>query len=252
MLETDDEKSFADFAASQQLMIDLSDIGISTFQTSSTDSCLSERTLHVAGSSSPPGTRFSISPSIMNIGECWPRWTPPDDVCMLAEPTTNSGDLNVVSLSHELHDCKAQLEPRASRLGLPLYHDRVTATTEKARGPDERHQPNKGAPVEIAADKHKRKAKRNSCRPAHNHGDAAVDVLKQWFLSNISSPFPCNLTKEELAQKSGITTRQVSTWMTNERKRVFKPLRISVGTELGRPPLQMRNRLGKDLTKPTR
>ena len=84
-----------------------------------------------------------------------------------------------------------------------------------------------------------KKARRYN-RPPHNHAKTSTFTLKEWFTANISSPFPCEDAKKQLAKKSGLSIVQVSTWFVNERKRVLKPLRAAAGLP------QLRNRLGKE------
>ena len=77
-------------------------------------------------------------------------------------------------------------------------------------------------------------------RPEHNHAKSATDVLKHWFASNLSSPFPSEAIKAKLSDDSGLSVAQVSNWFVNHRKRVLKPLRAAAGLP------QLRNRLGKE------
>jgi len=77
-------------------------------------------------------------------------------------------------------------------------------------------------------------------RPEHNHAKSATDVLKHWFASNLSSPFPSEAIKAKLSDDSGLSVAQVSNWFVNHRKRVLKPLRTAAGLP------QLRNRLGKE------
>lgn len=118
------------------------------------------------------------------------------------------------------------------------------ARRRTARSRVARHRSQLAAASNKNVKNHKRQTKRNFYRPKHNHSKVAVDVLKEWFMANINSPFPCNEVKNKLAESSGLDLKQVSTWLINERKRILKPLRIAAG----RPPL--RNRLGKDFAHP--
>lgn len=45
------------------------------------------------------------------------------------------------------------------------------------------------------------------------------DILKEWFTSNFHFPYASIKTKEELANKTRLNTRQVSFWLANERKK---------------------------------
>ena len=44
-------------------------------------------------------------------------------------------------------------------------------------------------------------------------------VLKQWFLNNLSNPYPNSLAKLDLAERSGLSDDQVRNYLTNVRKR---------------------------------
>ncbi len=60
---------------------------------------------------------------------------------------------------------------------------------------------------------------------------SAVRILKEWMLApeNYDHPWPTEEEKQQLADKCGITVRQVTVWLTNGRKRVWKPLREAQG-----------------------
>ena len=60
---------------------------------------------------------------------------------------------------------------------------------------------------------------------------SAVRVLKEWMLApaNYDHPWPTEEEKQQLADKCGISVRQVTVWLTNGRKRVWKPLREAQG-----------------------
>ena len=54
----------------------------------------------------------------------------------------------------------------------------------------------------------------------HAHlSDDAVDIMNEWFQSHISNPYPSLTEKETLAQRSGITVKQVTAWFSNRRNR---------------------------------
>ncbi|KAL4935241.1 hypothetical protein BDV06DRAFT_207405 [Aspergillus oleicola] len=53
---------------------------------------------------------------------------------------------------------------------------------------------------------------------------AAVNVLKRWFNQHRDAPYPSKLDKAALADESGLTLSQVSTWFANtRRRRTFRP-----------------------------
>lgn len=47
----------------------------------------------------------------------------------------------------------------------------------------------------------------------------AVDILTQWFNSNIESPYPSDAIKLQLSEQTGLNCKQVHNWYTNHRKR---------------------------------
>jgi hypothetical protein len=56
-----------------------------------------------------------------------------------------------------------------------------------------------------------------------NFSNEAVKILKQWFSSHTSKPYPTEEEKEQLAEQSGITVHQVTNWFINMRKRNWDP-----------------------------
>jgi hypothetical protein len=56
-----------------------------------------------------------------------------------------------------------------------------------------------------------------------NFSSEAVNILKQWFSSHSSKPYPTEEEKEQLAESSGITVHQVTNWFINMRKRNWDP-----------------------------
>ena len=49
-------------------------------------------------------------------------------------------------------------------------------------------------------------------------------MLKQWFIQNVDDPYPTDSDKERLAAESGLTIRQVSQWMINNRVQIKKKI----------------------------
>lgn len=68
--------------------------------------------------------------------------------------------------------------------------------------------------------------KRN--RSAKQLPEDAVDLLNEWFESHLNHPYPSNDEKQRLADKCGITVKQVNSWFCNRRNRSqnTKPKRI--------------------------
>ena len=49
--------------------------------------------------------------------------------------------------------------------------------------------------------------------------DESVEIMNEWFLSHINNPYPKLSEKETLAQRGGITVKQVTAWFSNRRNR---------------------------------
>ncbi|ETO05509.1 homeodomain-containing protein [Reticulomyxa filosa] len=52
----------------------------------------------------------------------------------------------------------------------------------------------------------------------------ALSILRDWFQANVRYPYPKQFEKEMLAKECNLTLKQVNTWFTNTRKRVWQPL----------------------------
>jgi len=57
-----------------------------------------------------------------------------------------------------------------------------------------------------------------------NFPKETVDELKKWFEEHIMHPYPDDNDKDKLAEKTGLTTSQVSYWFVNARKRIWQPM----------------------------
>uniref|UniRef100_A0A7S3CYD5 Homeobox domain-containing protein n=1 Tax=Palpitomonas bilix TaxID=652834 RepID=A0A7S3CYD5_9EUKA len=69
-----------------------------------------------------------------------------------------------------------------------------------------------------------------------NFPDAVTSILRKWFYEHFLHPYPEDYEKAQLAEKTGLTTEQVSYWFVNQRKRVWQPLlkaRRGVHPEVG-------------------
>jgi len=51
----------------------------------------------------------------------------------------------------------------------------------------------------------------------------SISILREWFVEHIKDPYPKDDTKVQLAKQAGLTVKQVNTWFTNTRKRVWQP-----------------------------
>ncbi|GKZ34754.1 hypothetical protein AbraIFM66950_005110 [Aspergillus brasiliensis] len=68
---------------------------------------------------------------------------------------------------------------------------------------------------------------KSSCLPSH-----AVNILAQWLEKHSNHPYPTKDEKSSLAEETGLTVAQVSTWFANARRR-YK--RGSFGNRLSEP-----------------
>ncbi|KAL7904753.1 hypothetical protein GGI35DRAFT_194467 [Trichoderma velutinum] len=59
----------------------------------------------------------------------------------------------------------------------------------------------------------------NSTRPITRHSWGSTQVLRQWYTSNPTWPYPSAAEKEELSRQTGLSVRQVSQWFVNTRRR---------------------------------
>lgn len=51
----------------------------------------------------------------------------------------------------------------------------------------------------------------------------AVLILRQWLSDHVQMPYPSDIEREQLAQSTGLTIKQVQNWFTNTRKRFWSP-----------------------------
>ncbi|KAI8675700.1 Homeobox and c2h2 transcription [Fusarium keratoplasticum] len=51
------------------------------------------------------------------------------------------------------------------------------------------------------------------------HKKSSTKILKEWFASHTSHPYPTDGEKEDLAHRTGLSARQVSYWFINARRR---------------------------------
>jgi hypothetical protein len=62
----------------------------------------------------------------------------------------------------------------------------------------------------------------------------AVTELQQWLISaeHYDNPYPTTAEKDQLAVATNLSRKQVATWFTNARKRIWAPLRLAQGLPL--------------------
>jgi hypothetical protein len=49
-----------------------------------------------------------------------------------------------------------------------------------------------------------------------------TQVLQKWFLDHVDHPYIKKVDKATLAHKTGLTTKQITGWFTNNRKRKYQ------------------------------
>ncbi|KAK4083799.1 transcriptional regulator family: Homeodomain [Trichoderma aggressivum f. europaeum] len=59
----------------------------------------------------------------------------------------------------------------------------------------------------------------NSTRPTTRHSWSSTQLLRQWYTSNLTWPYPSAAEKEELSRQTSLSVRQVSQWFVNARRR---------------------------------
>mmetsp|Transcript_11322 Transcript_11322/g.36168 ORF Transcript_11322/g.36168 Transcript_11322/m.36168 type:complete len:703 (-) Transcript_11322:1207-3315(-) len=55
--------------------------------------------------------------------------------------------------------------------------------------------------------------------------------LKTWLEEHVASPYPTDAEKNVMAADTGLTTKQITTWLLNARKRLLPRLRIKYGLD---------------------
>lgn len=70
-------------------------------------------------------------------------------------------------------------------------------------------------PIERDDDENDKGSRKGSARFARS----AVKILKDWMDEHIDHPYPTEKDKEELKNKTGLTSSQISNWMANTRRR---------------------------------
>lgn len=63
------------------------------------------------------------------------------------------------------------------------------------------------------------KAEDSSKKKTPRHSRSSTRVLKEWFSSHSSYPYPTDEEKEALSQRTGLSIRQISHWFVNARRR---------------------------------
>ena len=58
-------------------------------------------------------------------------------------------------------------------------------------------------------------------------------VLREWLYQHFDRPYPTDQDKQLLSDVTGLTRTQVSNWFINARVRIWQPLVLELGKELG-------------------
>jgi hypothetical protein len=66
-----------------------------------------------------------------------------------------------------------------------------------------------------------RTPKKNQARNRHRP-PWVNNILLEWLKNNLKHPYPSNEVKQDLANRTNLTVKQVTTWMTNKRIREIK------------------------------
>jgi hypothetical protein len=77
-----------------------------------------------------------------------------------------------------------------------------------------------------------------SFRAGHSSlGQDVVTLLKEWLLSpeHFRNPYPTEAEKKDLVERTGLNMRQLSTWFTNARKRLWRPM-VNQNESNSKPP----------------
>ena len=61
-------------------------------------------------------------------------------------------------------------------------------------------------------------------RKRRNFSKKSSEILNEFFLANVTHPYPSEEAKQELAKKCGITVSQVCNWFGNKRIRYKKSI----------------------------
>ena len=64
--------------------------------------------------------------------------------------------------------------------------------------------------------------------------DTVVEVLNRWFIENQSYPYPNELTTQNLAQQTNMSSKQVRKWFANKRVRSNKCMKQSYRNKDGK------------------
>lgn len=69
---------------------------------------------------------------------------------------------------------------------------------------------------------------------ARQFSKQATDILKQWLFSDehVNFPYPNVVERKQLAERTGMSPRQVLNWFVNARKRLWQPLLQQLGLSI--------------------
>ena len=150
----------------------------------------------------------------------------------------SSGDQPGPSRLNTLGDClaDAEIKQKYNELKRRVKEETVQAILKlnaKSPSPPKQSHQGKRSPPRQSSGSPQRQAscsppKRATCggktvkqkSPQKSNKDSkTLDVLNQWFDEHSDKPYPTKKEKEELAKRSKMTVKQVSTWFNNKRYR---------------------------------
>ena len=155
------------------------------------------------------------------------------------QESLSGGDQPGPSRLNTLGDClaDAEIKQKYSELKRRVKEETVQAILKlntKSPSPPKRSQQGKRSPPQQSSSGSPQRQAGHSPPKRATHGGKTVkqkspqksnsdsktlDVLNQWFDEHSDKPYPTKKEKEELAKRSKMTVKQVSTWFNNKRYR---------------------------------
>jgi len=129
--------------------------------------------------------------------------------------------------------CLMEKPPREAQPTAPQklakQEDDQNSSVEDERRPGDPPQPSKPPPAVASGPVLEVPPKKHRALPmsAHHKVPAeTIDYLKAWMMSpeHIAHPFPSQDEKAQIIRDTGIDPKQLSSWFSNNRKRIWKPV----------------------------
>lgn len=83
-----------------------------------------------------------------------------------------------------------------------------------------------------------------------NFSKSVSKVLKRWLYDHIENPYPSQLDKDKLCEKTGLNPKQIQNWFINARKRIWHPImedqKGSVGKKKSKKLLKLKLEIASD------